>query len=372
MLGDFFKKNDGLIALYIRESEIGADTIRHLSLALGSCNESLKSIFFNGCHGELNGHMYQPINDDITADIIEACTQPHLKIIELSLIQMNVGRNSCAAVAPLLHKSLQYLDIRTNNVDDVGVDRLIHDMNGSNLRELNISNNRSITVKKLATMLKMPGIKLENLVMSIDNIGVDEGALIIANALAGNCTLKNLHIGNVWSITAEGWTPFSKLLCDTSSVNKTYLSNHTLADLSPHTSYSNIPNHIQSLLDLNKNENKGQIATRKILKHHSHFNVQPFFEWEFKVLPLLINWFANAATITTEYEERIKKMKLSVVYEFIKEFPMLYIEPMTRKEVAEYTLLEEQLQGSEMQEARRLEVQQCKARAMRRLDVTSR
>jgi len=243
-------------------------------------------------------------------------------------------------------------------------------MNGSNLRELNISNNRSITVKKLATMLKMPGIKLENLVMGIDNIREDEGALIITNALAGNSTLKNLHIVNDWSITAEGWTHFSKLLCDTSSVNKTYLSNHTLADMSPQ--YSNIPNHIQSLLDSNKNENKEQIATRKILKHHSHFNVQPFFEWEFKVLPLLVNWFANAATITTEYEERIKKMKLSVVYEFIKEFPMLYIEPMTRKEVAEYTLLEEQLQGSEMQEARRLEVQQCKARAMRRLDVTSR
>jgi len=65
-------------------------------------------------------------SDNITADIIEACTQPHLEIIELKLICMNVGRNSCAAVAPLLHKSLQYLDIRSNNVDDVGVDRLIH------------------------------------------------------------------------------------------------------------------------------------------------------------------------------------------------------------------------------------------------------
>ena len=94
--------------------------------------------------------------------------------------------------------------------------------------------------------------------------------------------------------------------------------------------------------------------------------MKPFFEWEFKVLPLMINWFANAAIWTNdEYEEKVNKMKLSVIHDFIKEFPMLYIEPVTRKEIAEYTALEEELQGDELEE-----IQQLKARALRRLSVS--
>ena len=32
------------------------------------------------------------------------------------------------------------------------------------------------------------------------------------------------------------------------------------------------------------------IAMAKILHVHNHFNMQPFFEWEFKVLPLMFEW----------------------------------------------------------------------------------
>ena len=50
---------------------------------------------------------------------------------------------------------------------------------------------------------------------------------------------------------------------------------------------------------------------------------------------------------------------------------MLYIEPMTRKEIAGYAALEEELiQGSQMgaeQEVKLEEIRQCKSRAMRRL-----
>ena len=100
----------------------------------------------------------------------------------------------------------------------------------------------------------------------------------------------------------------------------------------------------------------------KILRNHSHFDMQPFFEWEFKVLPIMMDWFAKAASCTAECEEKIKRMKLSAVYDFIREFPMLYIEPVSRKEIAECTALEEKLQGDEL-----VEVQQRKARALRRL-----
>ena len=79
-------------------------------------------------------------------------------------------------------------------------------------------------------------------------------------------------------------------------------------------------------------------------------------------MPIIIKWFENAAFTTTGYDEKINKMKLSVIYDFVKEFPMLYIEPMTRKEIVECTTLKEELKGDELEKIR-----QRKARAMRRI-----
>jgi len=61
-------------------------------------------------------------------------------------------------------------------------------------------------------------------------------------------------------------------------------------------------------------------------------------------------------------------MKLSCMYEFVREFPMLCIEPITRKEIEEFSAMELQLQEDQMQLTQQLEqIQRNKARAMRRL-----
>jgi len=39
------------------------------------------------------------------------------------------------------------------------------------------------------------------------------------------------------------------------------------------------------------------IAKVKILEHHDNFDMTPFFEWEFKVLPLMIGWLERASII---------------------------------------------------------------------------
>ena len=59
-------------------------------------------------------------------------------------------------------------------------------------------------------------------------------------------------------------------------------------------------------------------------------------------------------------------MMLSVTYDFVREFPMLYIEPVTRKEIEECNALEKKLQWAS-QQAELEDVQQRKTRAMRRL-----
>ena len=162
---------------------------------------------------------------------------------------------------------------------------------------------------------------MEKLHLVGNNIG-NEGARIFANALESNRKLKTLDIrGN--GITTEGWSSFSKVLCDTSSINNTYLSNHTFQSLC--FSSASLPSDIQASLALNESsEDKRQVAIKKIIKHHQHFVMQPFFEWELKVLPIAVAWFDRARSIEGAIEDVIDKHKLGTIYQFIRAMPEVF------------------------------------------------
>ena len=107
-----------------------------------------------------------------------------------------------------------------------------------------------------------------------------------------------------------------KLLCDTSSVNSTYLSNHTLENI------TNLPRTAISLLVVNRrSDDKKYIAMRKILMYHSHFDMRPFFEWELKCLPVAVNWFDNVPSFPRPRCE-IEMSKLQAIYEFVRDMPV--------------------------------------------------
>jgi len=331
-LDPFLKNNHNLADIDIQLCGFDDEGAHQLSQVLGGCNsKSLKRICLSD----------NEIEEGQLLDIIQALnTHPQLEVLDLS--RMGIERNSCLALSTLLAnttKKLQTLNLEMNNIDDEGIEALVHAISGSQLQELNLDRN---------------------------NLG-DDGALMFASALRGNCKLKVLTLHDN-RITAEGWAHFSRLLCDPSSINNTYLSNHTLRDMG--TFHQPLPTDLLSSLDLNASRgDRRQIATIKILQHHSHFNMQPFFEWELKVLPLVIDWLGKARTRTSDFREKINRMKLSVIYDFVREFPMLYIEPVTRKEIEECSAMEEQLLGDDpIRNASQLEeVQQRKTRAMRRL-----
>ena len=359
MLDLFFKNTDNnLSEIEVEECELGAEGSRLLSSMLRASKSLQTAILSN------NG-----VGDDQLVDIIASLSM-HPQLEYLVLTYMSIGRSECSALATLLSnttKQLQTLDLDGNNIDDEGIEALTHAISGSNLQVLDLSRNQTITIRgweRLSTLLETPYSNLERLSLQYNNIG-DEGALIFTNALKGNCKLKVLSLhGN--GVTTEGWIPFSRLLCDTSSVNSTFLSNHTLGDFGTH-GVGDVPTGVLSFRILNSSsEDKGQIAMTKILQHHSHFNMEPFFEWEFKVLPLMIAWLEKARALTSNFEEKIKRTKLSITYDFVREFPMLYIEPVTRKEIEECSVVEIELQGK-CQQAKLEEVQQRKERAVRRL-----
>ena len=359
MLDLFLKNNPNLTEIEVNNCDLWPEGIRQLSLALRGCNKSLRNVRFD--YNNLGGGQLVDI-------IVSLGMHPQLK--HLDLVSMEIDRNECTALATLLRKTtkqLQILDLYGNNVDNDGIEVLTHGISGSQLVKLVLSCDRSITIrgwKTLSTLLQMPDSNLEEIDLSLNNTS-NEAILAFANSLKGNCKLKMLDLSYCNDITEGGWAPFSKLLCDPSSINKTYLSNHTLEDLgATHL----MPFVVQSYLILNRNnEDKGQVAMIKILQHHSHFNVQPFFEWEFRVLPLMITWLEKASTCTSIFGEEIKRTKLSITYDFVREFPMLYIEPVTRKEIEDCSALENELQGVQSQQAKLEEVLQRKTRALRRL-----
>ena len=115
--------------------------------------------------------------------------------------------------------------------------------------------------------------------------------------------------------------------CEVSNGERnTSVSNHTLKSLG----WANLPHDVGPSLALNgSSEDKHRVAIKKILKYHDHFDVQPFFKWDMRVLPLMIDWFERAQFFAScppyEYMVQIQRMKLSTIYDFIRGRPDVYI-----------------------------------------------
>ena len=156
------------------------------------------------------------------------------------------------------------------------------------------------------------------------------------------------------AITAVGWQAFSNILCNSTNVNATCLSNHTLHTLqSVGTSTDNFTS---SLLELYRRDDKKEVAMIKMLQCHEDFDMLPFFGWEFKVLPLVVNWLERASgyQMPRGFEPNIEERKLSTIYQFVRGMPVLYVETRLRKELED--LKEEQ----RMLNQRNMEIEQRK------------
>jgi len=197
-------------------------------------------------------------------DIITSLSiHPHLRYLDLDGNQLQT--NGCKALATLLKCSvtkIETLDLRNNELDDESIHALVPGlMICSHLQTIILNNLPSITTKgwqQLASILESPNSNLEKLDISDNNVD-DQAVASFVGSLVNNHTLTTLNIDNNKSITGEGLKVFSKLLCDTSSVNSTYLSNHTLDYL------GDGPANLiwRYLLTLNEREEKKEVAMIK-------------------------------------------------------------------------------------------------------------
>ena len=196
----------------------------------------------------------------------------------------------------------------------------------------------------IATMLRDTNSNLQKVNLHNNDIGLD-GAYIIANSLHGNTKLKILWLS--YNRFSTNYRPnpnlqnaFVRLLCNTDSINDTYLSNHTLEQVT--LSCRDKSQQLKSLLELNKFTNKSHVAIKKILQFHPNIDMKQLFGWDsedeesLKALPYVISWFSRAKVAVSEvqndikapvdsFEYNIDQRKLSAIYQFARYMPLQFI-----------------------------------------------
>ena len=318
--------------------------------------KSLGDLCIDGC-----GAIQNDLNDDAMAGCIPslaACVC--MKI--LALTNLNMSNNSCAALSGVfprmatllelsLHrnsidddsaralaqgvsecKRLQSLTLSHNRISDNGLDALIEGLPASvdtlNLQWNEVTLARQLPLlrfKKLdlrgnslsldgprvvAASLANPECRLEELNLNYTNIR-DEGATVLASSLRSNKRLIRMPLTES-NITDSGWNAFSTILCNTTTINDTHASNHTLQSLGYKV---NMPRGVVKMLELNSDQDKSRIAATKILLAHHHLDMRPLFGWEFGLLPYVIAWLER-------FTESRLDLQLSSIFEFVRAMPM--------------------------------------------------
>ena len=157
-------------------------------------------------------------------------------------------------------------------------------------------------------------------------------AVALATGLAKNSSLEKISFFHTQSsITKPGWNFFAKALCDTSSINATYLSNHTvkwIGDQRPPSLRPNILFHLNRDGGGNK-----EIAAKKILKYHRRLDMSSLFEWDLKMLPHTVDWFESARPKIRNSPWlrgiNLDAKKLDAIYQFVRSMPEI-VEPVPR------------------------------------------
>jgi len=142
------------------------------------------------------------------------------------------------------------------------------------LKDLNLQNTRitSSGWVKFFELLKSPGSVLKSLI----NLNIrsweagmnDKGLTLLSQALVGNSSLQKVSaigaFGTMVDNQEEAWTNLSNTLCDKSSIESIYNSNHSFQSFIA----GNKPPVITSLLELNKGTDKTEVARQKIFRYY--------------------------------------------------------------------------------------------------------
>ena len=313
--------NKNLETLHLSNNRpFSAIGLRHLSDVIPTAS-NLKELFLEG----------NAINDE-GLQALAVGLRNHCTLERLDLSGNAIGSEGLRALVASDISSLRSLSLADNVIDDEALGVFVQGIENFNcLERLNLASNDMITSSGLAVLTPIfhrESCSLKEVDLA-PTVIKDSGARAFAEALVGNESLTDFLFGYT-NVTALGWSAFSTLLCDTSSINNTYLSNHTLEEIGikhyfvrHHQDY--IPSSIQRCLELNR-QNEYDVPICKILMSHSDLDMTPFLEWKLKLLPFVLAWFERARSCRTYLEESIasfQRRELSALYQFIHGLPLL-------------------------------------------------
>lgn len=235
-------------------------------------------------------------------------------------------------------KSLKRLHLPFNAISNDGIIAVVSAAVSENLESLNlIGNSFAIAgVRSLSNLIESERSCLKHLHLGTINFakeGNEEGAAaILANALSNNTSLMHLDliITNIQNVDVEH---FSKLLCDTSSINNIYSSNHTIESIGNLVYVQDSKQEeIARYLDWNRYtkylgpKHRQLVPMCKILTHYPDLaDMKPFYKWKLTFLPLVADWFHRARAIRHWLKEFeiFQRRKLSAMYKFIRGVPLM-------------------------------------------------
>ena len=288
----------------------------------------------------------------------------------LNLYDVHMDDNGAEALASgLTHsESLKRLDLSKNLIGDAGIAALASGLTtvaNANLEELCLGENRFSTagIRSLSGLIKSQRSTLKNL--SLNRMQVDDDWIpILADALTNNTKLQSL----VFNIrpsnnTLAAMLAFKKVLCDTSSINNIYLSNHTLQSIGSIGWRSEFIDGV-NYFDLNRRrqqlepEYRGLIPMIKILINYPDLGeMEPFYQWKLKFLPMIVAWLQKAGATRGYFDESVKKFQrreVSAVYKFIRGVPQLVADGYWSQQLKQVRLKKRKLDEREKQLLERL------------------
>jgi hypothetical protein len=241
-------------------------------------------------------------------------------------------------------KNLKLVD---TNLDDEGVTVLGYALTiNKSIKSLDLTDNDTITLEGLRGLLQCmrnPDSSLDDLILQ--NCGInDEGVVLIMEKVAHSVSLKTLSMSDNESMTSRGlitiyhaifncelsleriflesnpginfddleeedWLLLPRALCDKSSINNTFYSNHTIQKIGLEEIWVDCEN----LLEMNENENEIEVAREKILKSHfigEAVDISVFALMPEALLPHAIEWIGR------------DRLGFSLMYQFVAGYPL--------------------------------------------------
>ena len=307
------------------QPSVAADAWIDLSSCISDLNSSLESVRLEYCAQSQAGGF------DAMAEALGNCTNLDELFLTDSLYPSDAARKAFFNRLKDF-RSLKECTIDDSNIDDGDIGLMMESLGSiSSLRDLRLSSNTRVTStgwEQFVRILQQSNCRLQYLelacngttldwdMMELTNDIDDDVLIAIAQSLVNNTTLEGLAVGpNNPLIIRRGWTALANVLCNKSSIDTIYNSNHTLkrvnenggsvdhmktlGDITGDEGHDEVDKRriegreLLHFLKLNENENKSEVARQKIIRYHfvnGEKNMQTFQGIDLALLPHATAW----------------------------------------------------------------------------------